>query len=407
LLLKETGLLKIGPDPKLLVNIIPLFETIEDLRQGPSIMDRLLSSPLYRSFLASRRDEQEVMLGYSDSNKDGGFLTSGWELYQAEIGLADVFARHKIRLRLFHGRGGSVGRGGGPSYQAILAQPTGAVSGQIRITEQGEVIASKYSSPDVGRRNLEVLLAATLEATLVDLENKVEPSGAFHAAMGRLSELAFRAYRNLVYETPGFAQYFRQSTPISEIFGLNIGSRPASRTKSDRIEDLRAIPWVFSWAQCRLMLPGWYGFGRAVEDWLAENPDGLPLLQRMHRDWPFFRTLLSNMDMVLSKADLVIASRYALLVDDRELADRIFGRIKEECLLTRRHLLAITGQKSLLADNPLLARSMRTRFPYLDPLNHLQITLLRRYRAGDTDDRLRRGIHLTINGVAAGLRNSG
>ncbi len=407
LLLKETGLLKPGEAPALSVNIIPLFETIEDLRQAPAIMERLLSLPVYRSFLGARNDEQEVMLGYSDSNKDGGFLTSGWELYQAEIGLAAVFARHHIRLRLFHGRGGSVGRGGGPSYQAILAQPTGAVSGQIRITEQGEVIASKYSAPDVGRRNLEVLLAATLEATLVDLENKVEPAGAFHEAMSKLSDLAFHAYRDLVYETPGFVEYFRQSTPISEIFDLNIGSRPASRTKSDRIEDLRAIPWVFSWAQCRLMLPGWYGFGSAVDGWLADHPDGLALLQRMHRDWPFFKTLLSNMDMVLAKSDLAIAARYAELVKDPALGQRIFGRISQECLLTRRHLLAITGQEDFLADNPLLARSMQNRFPYLDPLNHLQIALLRRYRAGESDERLKRGIHLTINGVAAGLRNSG
>ncbi len=407
LLLKETGLLRPGPQPRLDLNIIPLFETIEDLRQAPAIMERLLALPIYRSFLKARAGEQEVMLGYSDSNKDGGFLTSGWELYKAEIGLADVFARHKIRLRLFHGRGGSVGRGGGPSYQAILAQPTGAVSGQIRITEQGEVIASKYSSPEVGRRNLEVLVAATLEATLIDLENKVEPAGAFHETMSRLSDLAFHAYRDLVYETPGFTEYFRQSTPISEIFDLNIGSRPASRTKSDRIEDLRAIPWVFSWAQCRLMLPGWYGFGRAVETWLADHPDGLPLLRRMHRDWPFFKTLLSNMDMVLAKSDLVIAARYAKLVKDPALGERIFARIREEWLLTRRHLLAITGQTDFLADNPLLARSMLNRFPYLDPLNHLQIALLRRYRAGETDERLKRGIHLTINGVAAGLRNSG
>jgi phosphoenolpyruvate carboxylase len=407
LLLKETGLLRPGPNARLSLNIIPLFETIEDLRQAPTIMDRLLALPIYRRFLTSRADEQEVMLGYSDSNKDGGFLTSGWELYKAEIGLAEVFARHQIRLRLFHGRGGSVGRGGGPSYQAILAQPTGVVSGQIRITEQGEVIASKYSSPEVGRRNLEVLVAATLEATLADLENKIEPAGAFHEAMSNLSELAFRAYRTLVYETPGFTEYFRQSTPISEIFGLNIGSRPASRTKSDRIEDLRAIPWVFSWAQCRLMLPGWYGFGSAIETWLKDNPDGLALLQRMHRAWPFFKTLLSNMDMVLSKSDLSIAGRYAKLVDDKALSARIFGRITEEWVLTRRHLLAITEQDDFLADNPLLARSMRNRFPYLDPLNHLQISLLQRFRAGETDERLQRGIHLTINGVAAGLRNSG
>jgi phosphoenolpyruvate carboxylase len=407
LLLKESGLLSPGTKPTLALNIIPLFETIDDLRHGALIMDRLFSLPVYRALLPSRKDEQEVMLGYSDSNKDGGFLTSGWELYKAEIELSKVFARHQVRLRLFHGRGGSVGRGGGPSYQAILAQPAGAVSGQIRITEQGEVIASKYSSPEVGRRNLEVLVAATLEAALIDLENKVEPAEAFYQAMGRLSELAYRAYRRLVYETPGFTDYFRQSTPIAEIFNLNIGSRPASRTQSSRIEDLRAIPWVFSWAQCRLMLPGWYGFGSAVEAWSQDNPDGLALLQRMHRAWPFFRSLLSNMDMVLAKSDLAIASRYAKLVTDEDLSDRIFGRIKEEWLLTRRHLLAITGQERLLADNPLLRRSIHNRFPYLDPLNHLQIDLLRRYRAGETDEAVRRGIHLTINGIAAGLRNSG
>ncbi len=407
LLLKEAGLLRPGAEPGMALNIIPLFETIEDLRQAPATMDRLLSLPIYRALLRSRRDEQEIMLGYSDSNKDGGFLTSGWELYKAEIELARVAARHGIRLRLFHGRGGSVGRGGGPSYQAILAQPTGAVSGQIRITEQGEVIASKYASPEIGRRNLEVMAAATLEATLLDLENTVEPAEAFYDTMGRLSDLAFHAYRGLVYETPGFTRYFWQSTPISEIAHLNIGSRPASRTASDRIEDLRAIPWVFSWAQCRLMLPGWYGFGSAVDAWLAETPNGLAFLQRMYRAWPFFRALLSNMEMVFAKSDLAIASRYAELVPDEELRTRIFDQIKQEWHTTGRHLLAITGQQVFLEGNPLLARSMRNRFPYIDPLNHLQVELLHRFRADGGDARLRQGIHLSINGVAAGLRNSG
>ncbi|WP_448190837.1 phosphoenolpyruvate carboxylase [Azospirillum sp. sgz301742] len=407
LLLKEAGLLTPGAEPRLAMNIIPLFETIGDLRQAPATMERLFALPVYRALVASRGDEQEVMLGYSDSNKDGGFLTSGWELYKAEIELAKLFDRHQVRLRLFHGRGGSVGRGGGPSYQAILAQPVGAVSGQIRITEQGEVIASKYGNPEVGRRNLEVLTAATMEATLLDLENDVEPAEAFYDAMEQLSGLAFGAYRGLVYETPGFTTYFRQATPISEISTLNIGSRPASRTKSDRIEDLRAIPWVFSWAQCRLMLPGWYGFGSAVEAWLKDRPDGLDLLQRMHRAWPFFRMLLSNMDMVLAKSDLAIASRYAELVGDTELREQIFGRISAEWELTRRHLLAISGQADVLADNPLLARSIRNRFPYMDPLNHVQIELLRRHRAGADDERVRRGILMSINGVAAGLRNSG
>ena len=413
LLLKEAGLLMppatYGAKPTLAMNIIPLFETIDDLRNSALIMQRLFADPVYRALIEARGDEQEVMLGYSDSNKDGGFLTSGWELYKAEVELAGVFAAVGVRLRLFHGRGGSVGRGGGPSYQAILAQPDGAVSGQIRITEQGEVIASKYANPEVGRRNLEILAAATLEATLLDLEHAAEPQ-AWRGILERLSGLAFKAYRGLVYETEGFNQYFRESTPISEISGLNIGSRPSSRKASQRIEDLRAIPWVFSWAQCRLMLPGWYGFGSAVESWLADNPEGLETLRRMYATWPFFRTLLSNMDMVLSKADIAIASRYAELVSDETLRAEVFGRIKAEFERTRRLLLAIEGQDELLADNPLLRRSIRNRFPYMDPLNHLQVELLRRHRAGGkepVDERVRRGIHLTINGIAAGLRNSG
>ncbi|MDD3484900.1 phosphoenolpyruvate carboxylase [Azovibrio restrictus] len=411
LLLKESGLLLPangpGAQPQLAMNIIPLFETIGDLRQAGPVMDAIFQLPLYRQLAKSRGDEQEVMLGYSDSNKDGGFLTSGWELYQAEVQLTRVFARHGVRLRLFHGRGGSVGRGGGPSYQAILAQPAGAVSGQIRITEQGEVIASKYANPEVGRRNLEILVAATLEATLTDHENQVERAEAFHPVMDELSRRAFAAYRGLVYETPGFTTYFRESTPLSEIANLNIGSRPASRKKSEAIEDLRAIPWVFSWAQCRLMLPGWYGFGTAVNGWLEANPEGLPVLQRMYRHWPFFRTLLSNMDMVLAKTDLAIASRYAELVTDPALRQQVFDRIQAEWELTRQHLLAIEEQQDFLADNPLLKRSIRNRFPYMDPLNHLQVELLRRHRSGAEDERIARGIHITINGIAAGLRNSG
>ncbi|WP_298397374.1 phosphoenolpyruvate carboxylase [uncultured Azonexus sp.] len=407
LLLKEAGLLRPGAEPRLDVNIIPLFETIEDLQKSAAIMDQLFAIPGYRQLVAGRGDEHEVMLGYSDSNKDGGFLTSGWELYKAEILLADTFARHGVRLRLFHGRGGSVGRGGGPSYHAILAQPAGAVSGQIRLTEQGEVISTKYGTPDTGRRNLEVLLAATLEASLTDHENKVEPAGQFHGVMDDLSLRAFNAYRGLVYETPGFTTYFRQSTVVSEIASLNIGSRPASRKASERIEDLRAIPWVFSWAQCRLMLPGWYGFGSAVDGYLATNPDGLATLRRMLKSWPFFQSLLSNMDMVLAKTDLAIASRYAELVADSELRERIFSRIVGEWQLTRRHLLAILERDDFLADNPMLKRSLQLRAPYMDPLNHLQVELLKRHRGGDTDERVARGIHITINGIAAGLRNSG
>ena len=406
LLLKEAGLLR-PLEQALDVNIVPLFETIGDLENAAAIMDRLFALPLYRQLLAARGDAQEVMLGYSDSNKDGGFLTSGWALYKAEGELVAVFARHGVRLRLFHGRGGSVGRGGGPSYQAILAQPEGAVQGQIRLTEQGEVIAAKYGNPEVGRRNLEVLVAATLETSL-------RPSGAaptppaFLDAMQALSDAAFAAYRGLVYETPGFEQYFRESTVIAEIAGLNIGSRPASRKSGSRIEDLRAIPWVFSWSQCRLMLPGWYGFGSAVKAFRAAHPDdGLERLQAMHREWSFFATLLSNMDMVLAKTDLAIASRYAALVKDATLRASIFERIRSEWQDTVTALLAITGQRELLDGNPLLKRSIRNRFPYLDPLNHVQVELLARHREDHDDERIRLGIHLSINGIAAGLRNSG
>jgi phosphoenolpyruvate carboxylase len=330
-----------------------------------------------------------------------------WELYKAEIALVEVFRRHDVGLRLFHGRGGSVGRGGGPSYQAILAQPAGAVQGAIRITEQGEVIASKYSNPELGRRNLEILAAATLEATLLQPET-AEPRSEHLAAMDYLSAEAYRAYRNLVYETDGFDRFFRESTVIGEIANLNIGSRPSSRKPSAGIEDLRAIPWVFSWAQCRLMLPGWYGFGSAVKAWLAAHPNrGMTMLQSMYREWPFFQMLLSNMDMVLAKSDIAIASRYAELVSDTELRDRVFSRLRTEWQSVVDALLAIMGQQTLLESNPLLARSIRNRFPYLDPLNHMQIELLKRYRAGDTDDDVVTGIHLTINGIAAGLRNSG
>jgi len=406
LLLKESGLLH-PAEGRLDVNIIPLFETIGDLQNSAPVMDRLFGIPAYARLLSSRNQAQEVMLGYSDSNKDGGFLTSGWELYKAELDLIEVFAKHQVRLRLFHGRGGSVGRGGGPSYQAILAQPAGAVQGQIRLTEQGEVITAKYGNPEVGRRNLEVLAAATLEATLLS-HNEMPPRPEFLSAMEELSDHAFKAYRHLVYETEGFEQYFWESTVISEIAGLNIGSRPASRKKSTAIEDLRAIPWVFSWSQCRLMLPGWYGFGSAVQSYLQAHPqDGLRTLQAMFKDWSFFATVLSNMEMVLAKSDIGIASRYAQLVKDDSLRERIFPRIQQEHETTISVLKQISGQDELLAANPLLARSIRNRFPYLSPLNHVQVELLERYRQGDPDERVRRGIHLSINGIAAGLRNSG
>lgn len=404
-LLKQVGLVQ--PEGTSAVNLVPLFETIDDLRNCVSIMDRLLSIPQYRAFVEGLGGVQEVMLGYSDSNKDGGFVTSGWELYKAEIGLVELFRRHGVKLRLFHGRGGTVGRGGGPSYEAILAQPVGAVQGQIRVTEQGEIISSKYSNPDLGRRNLEAMTAATLEATLLQSEQE-DPGDHYLQTMEQLSAHAYAAYRGLVYETEGFEDYFQASTVISEISSLNIGSRPASRRQSSRIADLRAIPWVFSWAQCRLMLPGWYGFGSAVEKWLEQNKDdGMALLQEMYRSWPFFKTQLSNMDMVLAKSSIAIASRYADLVEDEELRLKIFGRIRDERQASVEALLRISGNEKLLQDNPLLDRSIQNRFPYLDPLNHIQVELLEQYRRKSDDPKVLRGIQLTINGIAAGLRNSG
>ncbi|MBO9535186.1 phosphoenolpyruvate carboxylase [Herbaspirillum sp.] len=423
LLQKETGLLHIEGNQlkELELMVIPLFETIPDLRCAAEIMRGWLTLPQVKPLIAKQGKLQEVMLGYSDSNKDGGFLTSNWELYKAEIQLVELFNEAGVKLRLFHGRGGTVGRGGGPSYQAILAQPTGTVNGQIRLTEQGEIIASKFSNPEIGRRNLELLVAATLEASLMPQTTDARETrklAEFERVMEELSERAYRAYRNLVYETPGFTDYFFAATPIAEIAQLNIGSRPASRKATQRIEDLRAIPWGFSWGQCRLLLPGWYGFGSAVSGWLAdagnakETAKRQATLRAMCKEWPFFAALLSNMDMVLSKTDLAVASRYAGLVADRKLRNAIFGRIADEHGRTSTVLGTITGSKERLTANPLLARSIKNRFAYLDPLNHLQVELIKRYRttvaAGRApEERVQRGIHLTINGVAAGLRNTG
>lgn len=411
-LLKETGLLSPSNAPGL--QIVPLFETIADLRNCNGIMDRLLALPAYRRLLEARGNVQEVMLGYSDSNKDGGYFTSGWELHKAEEKLIDLFGNRGVRLRLFHGRGGAVGRGGGPSYEAILAQPEGAVNGQFRMTEQGEIISSKYTNPHLGRRNLEIQVAATLEASLPSAPaansfSRTAPSLAkARDVMESLSQSAFQAYRALVYDTPGFAEYFWHSTVINEIATLNIGSRPASRKKLGRIEDLRAIPWVFSWSQSRVMLPGWYGFGSAVARWCDEHPaDGMDILREIYETTPFFRTQISNIDMVLAKTDMSIARCYAELVKDPALSERIFASIEVEHARSVEAILSITGHDRLLADNPMLERSIRNRFPYIDPLNHLQIDLLRKHRAGADDPKILRSIQLTINGIAAGLRNSG
>jgi phosphoenolpyruvate carboxylase len=419
LLLKEVGLMRgtLDDAPQSDLIVVPLFETIADLRNAAPIMSDFYALPGITGMVKRSGAEQDIMLGYSDSNKDGGSFTSNWELYCAEIALVELFGElgreQGITLRLFHGRGGTVGRGGGPSYEAILAQPPGTVNGQIRLTEQGEVIASKYAHPEIGRRNLETLVAATLEATLLH-PTKSAPKSFLDAASA-ISEASYAAYRKLVYETPGFTEYFFSATPIREIAELNIGSRPASRKASHAIEDLRAIPWGFSWGQCRVALPGWCGFGSAIEAVLGNDPkqrkERLALLQRMHKQWPFFRALMSNLDMVIAKSDLGIAARYVELVEDKRLGRKIFALIRAEWQRTNDALSLITGEKQRLASNPSLARSIEHRFPYLDPLNHLQVELMRRYRQrreGDPgNERVQRGIHISINGVAAGLRNTG
>lgn len=410
---KEAGLLHgtLSPlsanEAKVDLIVVPLFETIEDLRAAEPIMRAFYDLPGIEAMVRNSSGEQDIMLGYSDSNKDGGYLTSNWELYRSSTALVRLFeSKPGLTLRLFHGRGGAVGRGGGPSYQAIIAQPPGTVKGQIRLTEQGEVINAKYANPEIGKRNLETLMAAAIEATLLTREERAPPE--FLEAAADLSARSMKAYRKLVYETDGFTDYFFAATPIAEIAELNIGSRPASRRANRRIEDLRAIPWSFSWGQSRVALPGWFGFGSAVEGFLAEGAaDRLPLLKHMGAEWPFFRTTLSNMDMVLAKADLGVARRYADLVPDRALAERIFGEIEAEWHRVVKALEAITGEAKRLADSPALARSITHRSAYITPLNHLQVELLRRWRSGAVDDKAQRGILISINGVAAGLRNSG
>jgi phosphoenolpyruvate carboxylase len=396
ILLKEAGIWRDGASP---ITAVPLFETISDLEHASAVMRDWFASPEGQA-LSEANGYQEVMVGYSDSNKDGGYFTSVWTLHRTSQELADVFGQASVRLQLFHGRGGAVGRGGGSSFSAITAQPAGTVQGRIRITEQGEVIAAKYGTRESALLNLEAMASATLLASLKP--RSLATRERYSSAAAVLSESAFRTYRALVYETEGFKTLFRQMTPIAEIADLKIGSRPASRTKSDRIEDLRAIPWVFSWAQARVMLPGWYGAGNAFAAF-----DDLALLQEMHAKWPFFQVTLANLEMVLAKSDLGIAKRYAALVEDASLRERLFGEIAAEWERTHDQLLLITGQTRILEDKPSLDASIRLRLPYIEPLNLLQIELLKRHRAGETDARITAGIQLSINAIATALRNSG
>ena len=402
LLLKESGLLVVeNGKPHSRINIVPLFETIEALENACPVMETMFRLDWYDTLLESRGNIQEIMLGYSDSNKDGGYVTSSWCLYQAELGLVELFKKYDVRMRLFHGRGGSVGRGGGPSYQAILAQPAGSVAGQIRITEQGEVITAKYADPGNAQRNLETLVAATLEASI--LPDKKDPDDKL---MQDLSDVSFKYYRELITH-PDFIDYFLQTSPIQEIATLNLGSRPASRKTLARIQDLRAIPWVFSWMQNRLMLPAWYGFGSAVETLCEGNPDTLAALREHTQSNPFFQAMLSNMEQVMAKTDITLAENYAGLSESPDKAKVIFGMIKEEYQRSRKALLDLLQTEELLRDNRSLARSLALRIPYLNALNGLQVAMLKRLRKEPDNPHALLMVHLTINGVAQGLRNTG
>ena len=407
ILLKEFGLIRADGDrPTGTVDVIPLFETIEDLQAGARILRELWQLPLYRNYLQQRGNVQEVMLGYSDSNKDGGYFAANWALYDAELDIVRACRDNGVTLRFFHGRGGTVGRGGGPSYEAILAQPNGAVQGAVRITEQGEIISAKYGNPASARRNLEALVSATVEASLLDVEELADRSRAYEI-MREIANLSQQKYASLVHEEPGFIEYFTSSTPLHEIGALNIGSRPSSRKQTETISDLRAIPWVLSWSQSRVMLPGWFGVGTALQQWVGGDVERLAELRTLYKTWPFFTSVLSNMAQVMSKADLELARLYATLVDNREVADRVANTLSEEYALTLEMYLTIIEAESLLADNPALERSVRSRFPYLLPLNVIQLELLRRYRAGDAREVVSRGIQLTMNGLSTALRNSG
>ncbi|MEF3274940.1 MAG: phosphoenolpyruvate carboxylase [Chloroflexus sp.] len=405
LLCRDAGLYQPGRQSQL--DIVPLFETGDDLQHAPALLDELLQLPVYREHLALRDNLQEVMLGYSDSNKENGFLAANWALYRAQVELTAVTERHGVRLRFFHGRGGAVGRGGGPAGQAILAQPPGTLHGQIKVTNQGEVISDRYLDPRTAHRHLEQVVNAVLRASFPGIARHPEP--AWLAAMEQMAATARTVYRQLVYENPEFLTYFRAATPVAELSRLRIGSRPVSRRKSDRIEDLRAIPWVFSWMQTRHTLPGWFGLGSAFEQFIAEDPNHLHLLRAMYRHWPFFTTLLDNAQMIMLKADMGIAHCYASLVPDQALAQRIFQHIESEYQRTKRLICQIIERDELLAHQPVLQRAIRQRNPYIDPLSHVQIELLRRLRSAppDQQDELETVLLMSINGIAAGLKNTG
>jgi phosphoenolpyruvate carboxylase len=402
-----------GRDPGLMP--VPLFESIEDLRNAPAVCRELWSRPDYRKLMATWDNWQEVMLGYSDSNKDGGMLTSTWEIFRAHRDLHVVAREAGVKLRLFHGRGGTVGRGGGPTHRAIFAQPMDSFDGQLRITEQGEVLNFKYADEVLAERNLELMIAASLDA--LARPNAHDPEGHFtgelkpewEAALDELSAIAFEFYRKHILDDPGVVTYFEQSTPVGELEQAKIGSRPARRNASPMLTDLRAIPWVFGWTQSRLLVPAWFGVGFALEQFLSKPgaPDSLALLQTMAGEFPLFIDLLRNVEMALGKVDLATARLYSELVDDRLLRERIYDMFEAEFHRTVRAVLAVTEQKELLETNQVLGRSIKLRNPYVDPMHLIQVDMLRRKRTGEDTPEVNRAIAATISGISAGLRNTG
>lgn len=404
IMLKEVGL--VGSNFARL-QLVPLFETIEDLENSYEIMDNYLALDIVKKWVKDNKDYQEIMLGYSDSNKDGGYLSSGWSLYKAQQDLSSLGNKHGIKITFFHGRGGTVGRGGGPSYDAIISQPLGSVQDRIRLTEQGEIIAAKYGNKDAAYYNLETLFSAVIERMNADMVNiDIRDIPEIKDMMDEIVEDSYKTYRKLVFEDPNFYNYFFEATPIKEVSSLNIGSRPASRKKITDIGGLRAIPWVFSWSQSRIMLPGWYGVGTAFSNFINKDSRNIDKLRTMYKDWPFFTSLLSNVDMVMSKSDMEIAKEYANLCKDDKTKE-VYNKILREWKLTKQVVLDISEHKEFLEDNTYLTKSLENRLQYFNTLNLLQIELIRRAREEETLESQINTIHITINGVATGLRNSG
>ncbi len=404
IMLKEVGL--VGSDFARL-QLVPLFETIEDLENSYEVMDKYLSLDIVKKWVRDNRSYQEIMLGYSDSNKDGGYLSSGWSLYKAQQELSSLGEKHNIKVTFFHGRGGTVGRGGGPSYDAIISQPLGSVQDRIRLTEQGEIIAAKYGNSDAAYYNLEALFSAVIQRMNTDkINTDIRDIPEIQIIMDEIVEDSYNKYRELVFKNPNFYNYFFEATPIKEISSLNIGSRPASRKKITDIGGLRAIPWVFSWSQSRIMLPGWYGVGTAFSNFINKDKGNIEKLRKMYKEWPFFTSLLSNVDMVMSKSDMDIAKEYANLCKEEE-TKKVYEEILREWNLTKQVVLEISEHKEFLEDNTYLTRSLENRLQYFNTLNLIQLELIKRSREGKLPESQINTIHITINGVATGLRNSG